>query len=102
MLLQRALSAPAAVPACLLYVLYICKHAFFHNAIWASSGTDITFLVYWSLIASLSPTIVWLVILGPSGSGHTRWCVYRPATVEGALAQVGCWAWQGQLEAGAQ
>ena len=81
----------------------------FRNAILAltaSSGTDtdtnVTFLVLLVLIASLSPTIVWLVILGPSGSGHTRWCVYRPATVEGALAQVGCWAWQGQLEAGAQ
>ena len=79
----------------------------FHNAmlaLTASSGTDadVTFIVLLVLIASLSPTIVWLVILGPSGSGHTRWCVYRPATVEGALAQVGCWAWQGQLEAGAQ
>ena len=79
----------------------------FRNAILAltaSSGTDtnVTFLVLLVLIASLSPTIVWLVILGPSGSGHTRWCVYRPATVEGALAQVGCLAWQGQLEAGAQ
>ena len=77
MLLQRALSAPAAVPACLLYVLYICKHVFFHNAV---CGTDITFIVCWSLIASLSPTIVWLVILGPGGSGHTRWGVDRPAT----------------------
>ena len=80
MLLQRALSAPAAVPACLLYVLYICKHAFFHNAILASSGTDNTFIVLLAPIASLSLTIVWLATLGPCGSGSTRWCVYRPAT----------------------
>ena len=71
-------------------------------ALTASSGTDNTFIVLLVPIASLSLTIVWLAILGPCGSGHTRWCVYRPATVEGALAQVGCLAWQGQLEAGAQ
>ena len=83
MLLQRVLSPllPYQHAFCLfdVYISIACKLSSL-LPFWLQAVLILPFSVLLVPIAWLSLTIVWLAILGPCGSGHTRWGVYRPAT----------------------